>query len=62
MQVGKGVRGHVFGFAMSGHSPDPFDRSWNQRRLTFSLDADGNVSDFTVAGILFERSAVSSAK
>jgi CubicO group peptidase (beta-lactamase class C family) len=29
----------------------------HQTRLTFNLDADGNVSDFTLAGIAFKRSA-----
>lgn len=31
-------------------------------RLTFDLDADGNVSEFTVMGISFKRSAAASAK
>src|SRR5580704_1079049 len=33
-----------------------------QTRLTFNLDADGNVSEFTVAGIAFRRSAPAPAK
>jgi hypothetical protein len=32
-----------------------------QTRLTFNLDADGNVSEFTVAGIAFKRSALAPA-
>ena len=34
----------------------------NQMRLTFNLDADGNVSKFTMAGIEFKRSAPGPAK
>jgi Domain of unknown function (DUF3471) len=33
-----------------------------QTRLTFNLNADGNVSEFTVAGIAFKRSAPTPAK
>ena len=33
-----------------------------QTRLTFNLDADGNVSEFTVAGIAFKRPAPAPAK
>jgi hypothetical protein len=31
-------------------------------RLTFNLDADGNVSEFTLAGIAFKRSAPANAR
>ena len=34
----------------------------NQTRLTFNLDADGNVSEFTVAGIAFKRAASAAGK
>jgi CubicO group peptidase (beta-lactamase class C family) len=34
----------------------------SQTRLTFNLDADGNVSDLTVAGIAFKRSVAGAAK
>ena len=33
-----------------------------ETRLTFNLDADGNVAEFTVAGIAFKRSAPAPAK
>ncbi len=33
-----------------------------ETRLTFNLDADGNVSEFTVAGIAFSRSAAATVK
>lgn len=34
----------------------------NQTRLTFNLDSDGNVSEFTVAGIAFKRSVPAAGK